>query len=280
MPGYFHKFPITEYKGVPSINILKRTGFNENVRRFLTSFYTYTIKEGFRIDSIAHDYYDDVNYDWLIYQTNDIVDPYYQAPLNQFEFEKYIVKKYGSLREANRKTAFYRNNFRGDDTILNSSGYDSLPASLKKYWNPIQNALSVIGYERSSEDFTSTTNKIISITFRDGEGQFTVGEIIEKESDTNSFGEVIASDEEGCIIQHVRGSFTQFDVLKGDVSKVTRIVESTSITNVIPEVEQVFYSPVSFYDLEVERNESNAEIFLVEKAQLQRIDRQLSTLLK
>lgn len=281
MPGYFSKFPITSYKGVPSINILKRTGFNENVRRFLTSFYTYTIQEGYRVDSIAHDYYDNVNYDWLIYQTNDIVDPYFQAPLSQFDFNEYIKKKYGSIREATRRTAFYRNNFKGDDTVESVEAYDAKPAAAKKYWTPVVNALGVIGYERSDEDFTATTNKIISLQLQESDESFIVGEIVEKVGDPSTFAEVTWAANDGVNLQHIRGSFNDGDVLRGEQSKVTKTVDNVLfVQNVIPEIEQVFYSPVSFYDIETERNDQNSEIFLVDSSYLQKIDKQLTDLLK
>jgi len=281
MPGYFSKFPITSYKGVPSINILKRTGFSDSVRRFLASFYTYTIQEGYRIDSIAYDYYDNVNYDWLIYQTNDIVDPYYQAPLSTIEFDEYIKNKYGSVRTATRKIAFYRNNFKGDDTIESVQAYDARPSSTKKYWKPVVNALGVIGYERSDEDFTATTNKIISLQLTGSEGLFAVGEIVEKVGDPSSFAEVTWSDQTGVTIQHIRGSFNEGDVLKGEDSRVEKTIDDVLfVQDVIPELEQVFYSPVSFYDVEEEKNEQNSEVFLVDRSQLQKIDTQLTNLLK
>lgn len=281
MPGYFSKFPVTSYKGNPSIDILKRTGFNESIREFINVFYTYTIPEGSRIDTIAHDYYDDVNYDWLIYQTNDIVDPYYQAPLKSSEFEFYIQKKYGSVREALRKVALYRNNFKGDDSILSVEAYDALPGSVKKYWNPVVNAVGVIGYERSTEDFSATTNQIISLQLAENDESFDVGEIVEKTTDANSFAEVVYADDTNVILQHIRGSFEAGDNVRGETSKVTKqIQDELFVQNVIPEVERVYYSPVSFYDLELERNEKNSEIYLADKSQLQRIDKQLIDLLK
>lgn len=281
MPGYFSKFPVTLYKGTPSIDILKRTGFNESIREFINVFYTYTIPEGDRIDSIAHDYYDDVNYDWLIYQSNDIVDPYYQAPLKSSEFESYIQKKYGSVREAVRKVALYRNNFEGDDSVLSIAAYDALPGAVKKYWRPVVNALGSIGYERSTEDFSATTNQIISLQLEENDESFDVGEIVEKTTDANSFAEVVYADDTNVILQHIRGSFEAGDNIRGETSKVTKqIQDELFVQDVIPEVERVYYSPVSFYDLELERNEKSSEIYLVEKSQLQKIEKQLTNLLK
>ena len=71
---YFRKFPLIPYNGVPSINILRRVDFNNNVKNFFTAFYSFNIQSGERIETIAHDYYEDVDLDWLIYLTNNIVD--------------------------------------------------------------------------------------------------------------------------------------------------------------------------------------------------------------
>lgn len=74
---YFRKFPITPYRGVPSLNILRRVDFNNKVKNFFTAFYAFDVTAGEKPETIAFDYYDDVDYDWLIYHANDIIDPYH-----------------------------------------------------------------------------------------------------------------------------------------------------------------------------------------------------------
>jgi hypothetical protein len=66
-----------------------------------TVFYPYTIRDGERADAIAFDYYDNTDYTWLIYIVNNIIDPYYDWPLTETNFDKFISKKYESSVGAN-----------------------------------------------------------------------------------------------------------------------------------------------------------------------------------
>jgi hypothetical protein len=136
---YFRKFPFIDYNGAISVNIVKRAALNENVKNFLTAFYTYTIPNSDRIEHVAYDYYDDVNLDWLIYHANDIIDPYYQTSRTIDEFNRFIADKYGSLRLAQRKTIHYKNNYESDTEIIPVSSYQSLSKGQKKYYQPVQN---------------------------------------------------------------------------------------------------------------------------------------------
>ena len=45
--------------------------------------YDYQVKDGERAEHIAHKYYDDASLDWLIYMTNDVIDPQFDWPLHR-----------------------------------------------------------------------------------------------------------------------------------------------------------------------------------------------------
>lgn len=105
---YFSKFPKIEYNGNTIKNITLRAKVLENFKRVATNFYPYTIEDGQTADSLAYDYYDDPNYVWVIYLVNDIIDPYYDWPLSIVNFEKYIIKKYGSIAAAKSQVAYYK----------------------------------------------------------------------------------------------------------------------------------------------------------------------------
>lgn len=105
---YFSKFPKIEYNGNTIKNITLRAKVLENFKRVATNFYPYTIEDGQTADSLAYDYYDDPNYVWVIYLVNDIIDPYYDWPLSTVNFEKYIIKKYGSIAAAKSQVAYYK----------------------------------------------------------------------------------------------------------------------------------------------------------------------------
>lgn len=108
MSGYFSSFPSIDYSGTTIKNITLRANIIKSFKQNANNFYPYTIKEDETADSLAYDYYGDSNYLWVIYMVNDIVDPYYEWPLNTLEFEKYIINKYGSLAQAKQKVSYYK----------------------------------------------------------------------------------------------------------------------------------------------------------------------------
>lgn len=282
---YFEKFPLTEYNGIPALNIVKRVAFNERVRNFITAFYTHTMPTDEKYENVAFDYYDDVDLDWLIYHANDIIDPYYQRPLSYDDFDNYIISKYQSIPRAKRKTIYYKNNYEGSDEILSLSAYVSKPAQEKKYWQPVLSQLGIAGYERSQEDFIVSTNKIETFDLVTSTGTFIKDEIIVRDDDDSSFAEIATSNNTNLIIQHVRGDFSANTnyTITGEESGATATVNAASfqlLQNVISEGEQVYYSPVSFYEYEEELNEQRREIYLVDSSYATNINEQLKNLLR
>jgi hypothetical protein len=70
------------------VNFLKRSLTNPYV------FLPYTIEEGLRPEDVAYYYYGSVEYTWLVYLANNIVDPYHEWPLSQEKFDAYLINKY------------------------------------------------------------------------------------------------------------------------------------------------------------------------------------------
>lgn len=282
---YFEKFPLTDYDNIPSINITKRVSFNENVKNFVTAFYTQTIPLGERIENIAFNYYDDVDLDWLIYHANDIVDPYYQVPISTEELNDYISNKYGSTTLARRKTIHYKNNYESDVQALSTAAYEALASGQKKYWQPVLSQFGISNYERAPIDFIASTNKIESFDLVTSSGTFIDDEVIVQDSDSTAFAQVSWSNTSNMVIRHVRGDFsgnTNFTIT-GEESGATATVNATSyalLNEVIPAAEQVYYSPVSFYEYEEELNEERREIFLVQDTYSEKLNDQLKQLLR
>jgi len=54
----------------------------------------YTVEEGERPEDIANFYYGSVDYSWLVYMANNIIDPYHEWPLNTQEFNDMLIEKY------------------------------------------------------------------------------------------------------------------------------------------------------------------------------------------
>lgn len=101
---YFSNFPTTLYTFDPNLknvfnvtNIFTRVKFLDSILNNINVYYAYTMQNHDTFESIAYKYYGDANRYWIILFANLILDPQYQAPLNDISFQNYIVNKYGSL---------------------------------------------------------------------------------------------------------------------------------------------------------------------------------------
>ena len=92
----FRPFPKIEYdikKNKLTLlltNVTARYKIRDVLKNKVAIYYDYIVKDSDRPDLIAYKYYDDETLDWLIYLVKDIIDPYYDWPLQQDAFEKYI----------------------------------------------------------------------------------------------------------------------------------------------------------------------------------------------
>lgn len=139
---YFQQFPITLYNDVLTADITKRVKFKESVKKQAVLFYDYTILDGQNIDAVAFDYYGDPYYFWVIALVNDIMDLNYDWPMSVRNFEKHMIKKYGSLALAQSTilhyektdTAFYVH-IRTSE-IATSAQYLAMPSSTQALYEP------------------------------------------------------------------------------------------------------------------------------------------------
>ena len=74
----------------------------------LNVYYDYMIRTGDRPDTIAHKYYGDSGYAWLVLLFNDIFDPIFDWPQFDNDFEEFLKGKYGSLQAASETVHEYR----------------------------------------------------------------------------------------------------------------------------------------------------------------------------
>tara|TARA_E500000178_G_scaffold324770_1_gene351470 strand:- start:997 stop:1371 length:375 start_codon:yes stop_codon:yes gene_type:complete len=91
---YFENFPIIEYEGRRVRDISRRSNFVRAVSNNPYLYYPYTVSEGERAEDIAQFYYGSVDYVWLVYMANNIIDPYHEWPMDPQTFNDYLVEKY------------------------------------------------------------------------------------------------------------------------------------------------------------------------------------------
>lgn len=284
--NYFSKIGTTPYNDSTVNNILTSIRFKEAVSKQSVIYYPYTIAEGERPDTIAYNYYGDERYAWLVLIVNDIIDPYYQWPLNTKEFSDFIVNKYGSIASAQEQVAFYRTNWYSDDSMLSVAAFNALTAALKKYWQPIVGYNGAIGsYERKKEDLVLDTNKTVSLTLNSTTGISIGQKVIQKTSGViTASGYVRAVTSTSVTLNHIVGAFAATAGSVGSLTDTTSttsktVSSATTIYNGIPTTEAAYWEQVSMYDYENELNESRKIIKLLDRQYLDVVEDQMIELL-
>ena len=109
MSFYFRNFPFTNYQ-IKDYNInevvqnpLVRFKIVDVLRNVKFLYQEYVVKEE-SASEIAFKTYEDETLDWIIYITNNIIDPKYDWPLGYKEFNNCVIKKYRSVENASRET--------------------------------------------------------------------------------------------------------------------------------------------------------------------------------
>ena len=110
MSEYFSNFPkiLYDIEGTnqrnPSyttvINLMIRQKFRDAIVDDVTTYYPYYIQEGERPDILSYEIYGDIKYVWMIFMINNLIDPYWEWPLDAKQFTKYIENKYGTAGAA------------------------------------------------------------------------------------------------------------------------------------------------------------------------------------
>lgn len=93
---YFQNFPIIDYEGVKIRDITRRNSFTAFVTSNPMLYLPYTVKEGYKAEDVARAYYGSTDFTWLVYMSNNIIDPYHQWPMAEADFNNYLIEKYGA----------------------------------------------------------------------------------------------------------------------------------------------------------------------------------------
>ena len=278
MSTLFSKYPTINYSNATVTNIFVRTAIRESIRNNVSVFYPYTIKENERPDIIAQDYYGDPTYDWLIYLANDIIDPYYEWPLSNYDFQAFITNKYGSIQVAQQQIEFWRVNWYNDDSFISTSSYSALTSELRKYWT--LDAEFNTNYVRKQDDTALETNKIIEVVVANSTG-FNIGDRITQTVSGNitATGFISLINDNTLVCKNIIGTFAT-SVNAASSTKSSNVTGVTTIVNNIPGSEVNYWEYVTRYDYEVELNEQHKHIQVIDRNYVLRIENELRELIK
>ena len=261
--NYFNKIPTIIYNGQAAKNILARANLSPQTRANKTAFYPYTMSDTDRIDTLSYHYYDNPGYTWLIWMTNNAIDPYYATALTENDLFNYIADKYGSLEKAMRKIAFYRNTLDKESRITISQ-YETIPYNYRKYYEPVLDVNAIVsGYRRKTDLDVTNTNAIITLTLSTVKDNFTVGEEIQVDGTHYAFVTAIEGNNVTC--QHINGGFQVGDTITGKESFATGIITSVkTITQTLAYTEAAYWEPISYFQYEIETNDDKKNIQLLD----------------
>jgi hypothetical protein len=92
---FLYNLENNQYNAKIVTNILQRSAFLREIAENTAISYEYQIKDSDTPEIIAHKLYGDANRHWIVLLYNKIMNPYYDFPLKQKDFEKFLTAKYG-----------------------------------------------------------------------------------------------------------------------------------------------------------------------------------------
>ena len=182
MSNYFSKIPNFDYVSrLPNAkisdyirvkNFFKKSKLREDIFQNLAFFEKYTITGNDRPDNVAFKVYDDATFDWVILVANNIINIQSEWPLEQNDFDRYMLEKYGDYNTLYNGVHHYET-----EEVKNSQGVTIVPAGLEvpeKIKDETTNEL--VPYYVSYYDFfidqqITTGNIAVTITNYDYEKQ-------------------------------------------------------------------------------------------------------------
>ncbi len=268
---YFTKLPTIVYNDVRVRDITKRAFIQANTIARAIQFYPYEIKSGTRSDLVSYAYYGDPYLDWLIYLANGIQDPLGDWYLSEDDFQKFIVKKYGSYEDSTQYIKHYELNWSNSDLQISPGHFaNTIPENLKKYYAPVfGQGARVQAYKRREESWKVITNQILDIEVElNSDEVFANGELVNIKVAGELVGraEIIVCNTSHVICKNISGNTSDNTalVLGLTSSANANLLETVVLDVTIPDEEFSYWTPVTMYEWERARNETNKNVYLLD----------------
>lgn len=269
--NYFNKLPTITYNGQLAKNLLARAKLSDDTRNNKLVFQRYTMNELDRVDVLSNYYYENPGYSWLVWFSNDVIDPYYDMPLSELDFTRYLEAKYGSVENAMRKIEFYRLNWIGIEETLTPQQFDALGKTVlgknRKYYKPVLDVnLIPVQYVINPKECVVSTNRIEQYALTSIIGTFVAGEEIQVDGSTYATIEAVGPDY--IICKHVVGEFKDGedgDTIIGQTSGATATITLKTLLAENIAIDEIrYWTPVTAFEYENELNEFKKEVKLLD----------------
>ena len=100
---YFNEFPKIDYSitGVKSdtaeiTDIWRRVKVRSKIANNVALFDNFDVPEGDSPETVAYKVYGDAEYFWVVCLMNNVVNRYYDWPLDEFSFQQFVADKYSN----------------------------------------------------------------------------------------------------------------------------------------------------------------------------------------
>jgi len=100
---YFNEFPVINYNlsGVSGntkeiTDIWRRVKVRSKIANNVALFDKFDVPEGDSPETVAYKVYGDAEYFWVVTLMNNIVNRYYDWPLDEYNFQQYVEDKYAN----------------------------------------------------------------------------------------------------------------------------------------------------------------------------------------
>lgn len=288
--SFFKKFNKIYYNDYAVVDITQRTKFLDVIQKNPYLFYPYDLDDYERPDQIADRYYNDSYLSWMIFYSNNIIDPYYQWYLTNNDFNEFLVKKYGTIEKAASKVVHYTNNWFDDPEQISVTTFNELDYVSQRYYQQVYGIRNnVVAYERKKVDNIRNTNKIIKYTANGA--NFVRDEVVRIVFDINNSGrgQVVSSNSTVINVQHMMNTvlpntevvITGSSYIYGTESESNVAFTSANLlAENISNVEARFWAPVTYYDIENEINQKNKSIRVMDRSYAVQVSRELDALLE
>lgn len=288
MGNFLDKFPLVRYTvdKKPSndfdfvTNLLFRIGIIKDImENNVNAYYFYDVKDSDRPETLAEQIYGDAQAHWIILYANDIYDPYYDWPMDDRTFEKYITKKYGSL-------AWAKTNYHHYEKVITRQ-------------NPFAQVVSTTRFQVNDKILTDGI-----ITIIDAETNYGVGEIVyigpSNLSNTfsgkvvawnNANGQIVLSNTNGSAKQSqfligtssaANGTVLKIDLPTTPMDAYNTLTDTTDFStfNVAGRTvfETISRDRVTYFDYESQLNENKRLIKIIQPQYYQQILSELDSL--
>lgn len=293
MDKYFSKFPLVSYNGSNVIDITRKVVIANTSLSNPNIFYPLTLNAGQRSDQVSRKYYGDPYEEWIIWLSNQIIDPY-QWYMNSTQFSDFINQKYGSIPLAQQKVKYYQNNWYNNTSQMSISAFIALDTIQQKYFEPVFDGYNnILSYQRIPLETSINTNHMISFIFSNSIPKFINDEIvnISYTSSANGKGQVASVSNTILNIQHLFGTYippnnsinaTSFTITSNQSNNTLTLANNSltyTITDTVTLEEDVYYDPIYYYDWEDSLNEANKNIRIMNSGYIGQTSSQISKLL-